>query len=126
MLRLFTNSAMKGSMQNMKLCKKLLAAACASALLAGAFAALPQGFDKLGASLGVSAETYGDYAYRVLDDGTVEITGYIGSGTEAIIPLEIDGKKVTSIGGVAFGFCTSLTSVTIPDTVTSIGDNAFR
>ena len=33
--------------------------------------------------------------------------------------------SVTSIGDLAFWFCTSLTSVTIPDSVTSIGDSAF-
>ena len=33
---------------------------------------------------------------------------------------------VTSIGGCAFYGCTSLTSVTIPDSVTSIGDMAFH
>ena len=33
--------------------------------------------------------------------------------------------SVTSIGNYAFYDCTSLTSVTIPDSVTSIGDIAF-
>ena len=35
------------------------------------------------------------------------------------------GDLVTSIGERAFYNCTGLTSVTIPDSVTSIGDNAF-
>ena len=35
------------------------------------------------------------------------------------------GDSVTSIGDSAFAACTSLTSVTIPDSVTSIGDSAF-
>ena len=34
--------------------------------------------------------------------------------------------SVTSIGGWAFYGCTSLTSITIPDSVTSIGGSAFR
>ena len=48
------------------------------------------------------AETYGDYKYSVLDDGTVEITKYTGSAIEIEIPAAIDGKSVTSIGDSAF------------------------
>ena len=73
-----------------------------------------------------SGDTLGDYEYTVLEDGTVEITGYIGSDTEIVIPSEIEGKSVTSIGWYAFYGCTGLTSVTIPDSVTSIGDSAFE
>ena len=71
------------------------------------------------------AETYGDFEYGVLGDGTVEITNYNGSAEKVDIPAEIDGKSVTRIGDSAFKYCTSLTSVTIPDSVTSIGSYAF-
>lgn len=33
---------------------------------------------------------------------------------------------VTSIGNYAFAYCKSLTDIVIPNSVTSIGDNAFR
>ncbi|MCI9456782.1 MAG: leucine-rich repeat protein [Oscillospiraceae bacterium] len=45
--------------------------------------------------------------------------------TEAVIPKEIEGASVTSIGSRAFVDCRSLTEIAIPDGVTSIGSNAF-
>ena len=72
-----------------------------------------------------SAETYGDFEYSVLDDGTVEITKYIGSAEKVEIPEKINGKSVTSIGNYAFEYCENITSVTIPDSVTSIGFRVF-
>ena len=35
-------------------------------------------------------------------------------------------NSVTSIGDYAFAWCSALTSITIPNSVTSIGDNAFN
>ena len=40
---------------------------------------------------------------------------------ELVIPEEINGVKVTSIGDFAFNWCNRLTSITIPDSVTKIG-----
>ena len=78
---------------------------------------------------GVMAEekvfTSQDYAYRVLEDGTAEITRYSGEDKALKIPETLDGKTVTSIGNQAFRDCSFLTSVELPDSVTSIGDRAF-
>jgi BspA type Leucine rich repeat region (6 copies) len=60
------------------------------------------------------------------NNGTITITGYTGSGGAVIIPDNIFGLPVTSIGSGAFQYCNSLTSVTIPNSVTSIGSSAFQ
>ncbi len=45
--------------------------------------------------------------------------------TEVVIPESIDGVPVTAIGASAFRDCTNLTSITIPNSVTSIGELTF-
>ena len=67
---------------------------------------------------------WGDFTYKV-SGGTVTITGYNCPGGAVVIPATIDGMPVVGIGDEAFYNCTGLTSVTIPDSVTSIGDEAF-
>lgn len=71
------------------------------------------------------AESYGNFEYSVLSDGTVEITSYNGSAEKVDIPAKIDGKSVTSIAQSAFSNCHSLMSINIPSSVTSIGFGAF-
>ena len=59
------------------------------------------------------------------DSDTGAITGADGGIVAADIPVEINGKAVTSIGDDAFNCCFRLTSVMIPEGVTSIGKRAF-
>ncbi|MGN0638771.1 MAG: leucine-rich repeat protein [Huintestinicola sp.] len=68
-----------------------------------------------------------DLKYEVSGDGTVVITGLkeYTFPQDLVIPREIDGKRVTAIGENAFSHC-SFTTVTIPDSVTSIGDYSFQ
>ena len=89
-------------------------------------------------------------------NNTASITKFVGSETEVIIPSTVENNgttykvteiadgtsssgafydsnitsvvipdTVTSIGDYAFESCDSLTSITIPSSVTSIGENAF-
>jgi hypothetical protein len=109
-------------------------------------------------SLGnVGAEEFGLFTYREVD-GTVEITGFPKDlEIHVDIPAEIDGKpvvaitgngatdpnefegafsfsritsvtipeSVTTIGKFSFGVCSNLTSISFPDSVTTIEDEAF-
>ena len=58
------------------------------------------------------------------DNTAVIVNSYNGTAADVTIPSRYKGKPVTTIGHAAF-FNSAVTSVTIPDSVTSIDDNAF-
>ena len=67
-----------------------------------------------------------DYTFITnADNNGITITGYVGAGGDVTIPGTINGLPVTSIGNSAFLSATSLTGVTIPNTVTNLGTFAF-
>ena len=76
-------------------------------------------------AVAAGAEAYGNFEYGVLDDGTVEITGYKGSEQKVDVPEKINKKSVTRIGNLAFKNCTKITSIAMPDSVVYIGRSAF-
>lgn len=69
----------------------------------------------------------GAFSYRLLDDGTAEITRvyFEEDQTSLDIPAVIDGYSVTSLGYYAMGNYGALETVTLPDTLTYIGNGAF-
>ena len=70
---------------------------------------------------GDSYYDYNDY-YYTSDD---VIGDYAFSGCSSLTSLTLP-SSVTSIGGHAFELCSGLTSLTLPSSVTSIGEFAFR
>ena len=89
-----------------------------------------------------------NFSYTDNGDGTCKITGYIGTSSTFVIPATIDGKTVVTtttgafknnstftsveiedgvqgLGALAFLGCKSLSKVVIPESVTTIGTNAF-
>ncbi|MFO1477618.1 MAG: leucine-rich repeat protein [Verrucomicrobiota bacterium] len=65
-----------------------------------------------------------DFTWETNYDGSLTITGYTGTNCDVIIPDEIDGIPVLVIGHSAFAG-TPLTSVVIPQTVTTLRGGAF-
>lgn len=81
------------------------------------------------------------WRFKKLEDGGLEITSYKGDQTEVVVPEKIGKNIVTAIGSGAFSGMTwgasrtpkeicdfrkeNVTRITLPETVTAIGENAF-
>ena len=67
--------------------------------------------------------------YKINDDNTAKVTGYIGTPYSLTIAETISNGngtfKVTSISEDALAHCSSLANITIPNSVTRIEDYAF-
>ena len=96
-----------------------LRAACAARLLPLLLFLLPAA-----AQAQTYTNNYGIWNYET-NYGTIAITGYTGSGSDVTIPNTINGLPVTTIGNDSFENNTSLTSVTIPSSVTTMGTGGF-
>lgn len=56
---------------------------------------------------------------------TAEIIGYVGTATNLTIPEKVNDATVIRVGEAAFEGNTTLTSIDLPDTITTIGRRAF-
>jgi len=77
----------------------------------------------------VQAAQSGDYTYTVTD-GKAQITKYTGVGGVVTVPSTLGGVPVTSIGDSAFSsyyndYCRYISTISLPQGVTSIGYQAF-
>jgi hypothetical protein len=67
----------------------------------------------------------GDFETGAYTDGTLYIKKYVGWDSVVTVPAAIGGKAVSGIGKEAFAKLAGLTGVTLPDSVTHIGESAF-
>ena len=77
----------------------------------------------MGKETAPDVNTAADSNFEIHSNGV--ITGYTGSGGDVTIPDVIKGIEVTGIGLYVFNGCTSLTSIAMPNSVTSIEEGAF-
>ncbi len=67
--------------------------------------------------------------YKLSTDGTATVIGYAGTATDVTIPATVSNGTATynviGIGEGVFKGCAGLTTIIIPDSVTSIGATAF-
>ncbi|GBU28671.1 hypothetical protein R84B8_02231 [Treponema sp. R8-4-B8] len=64
-------------------------------------------------------------AFEIVGGKSVTITKYTGTAATVHIPEKIQGLPVIAIGANAFYECKNLTNITIPSSVTAIGERAF-
>jgi len=75
-------------------------------------------------SIKVTTSSDSSFIYDIYPE-YIEITAYIGSGAVVNIPAQIEGVDVLSIGKAAFYGNTTVTTVILPDTVVNIANKAF-
>lgn len=107
--------------------KRFVAAVLSAVMLMSIVSVPSRNISLIWNEMTASAVEYGTYEaleYSKYDDH-IEITGCDASATEVEIPSKIDGIAVTKIFPWAFQYAEKLTSVIIPDSITTIGSYAF-
>lgn len=67
----------------------------------------------------------GDYTYELDRNGNATILSWHGAAESLKIPAALDGHPVKTIGENAFYYCSTLSNVTLPNTVTTLRNHAF-
>jgi len=73
-------------------------------------------------------DQYGTWKYIINDDNTVALTDFLEKAgvVEIIIPSTIEEKIVKKIEWYTFAECSTLTNITIPQSIENIGSSAFE
>lgn len=66
------------------------------------------------------------FTYETTDNGEITVTGYTGGEVIVVIPDTIEDKPVTAIASSAFAGKGTLKAVSVPDTVRTVGKDAFK
>jgi len=69
------------------------------------------------------------FSYNIGEDGTASIYLFHSNqakGKDIVIPSEVEGVSITGIDNFVFSGDDGIVSVTIPDSITSIGEYAFN
>ena len=75
--------------------------------------------------LGFPAAVRAQFTF-ITNNGALTITACEATNSSVVIPASTNGLPVTTIGPSAFYHNTAITSVTIPSSITNIGDYAFQ
>jgi len=109
--------------------KRICAVSLAVAMLAGAGmtgAAVLQDVSVTASAAMAARENVFTYEVKGYEDKYIRITGYKGTDKDVVIPSEIDGITVDGFEAKAFYGNKTITSVTMPTSVTYIGESAFE
>lgn len=72
------------------------------------------------------AEAEGEWQYKIMSDGTAEITGYIGTSASITVPSKIGGKNVSTVTNLCSNnFKAKITSITFSAGIKAISNSAI-
>ena len=66
-----------------------------------------------------------EFSYQIIENGTYCVVGYQGDEAHVVIPKRVNGAPVTVLFDKLFRGHSEIESVTIPDTVTDLGEFVF-
>ena len=67
-----------------------------------------------------------DFYFSIYEDGTADLTGYVGDAEVLKLPQSVGKNRVVGFGTKAFDGCENLKQVLIPPTVTSLPAKLFN